>query len=187
MRTRIFRFSLLHGKFYEIYLNSVEISILLKFHFVSSGFQMEHIPSQEQTSLGVLDHTAVCRSLEKVSKKNKRKNTTFSDEERYLIGQYASVHGPTAAVKKFKKTHPHLNFGESTARNLRTKYQEQLKRKTGEQSSKISLQKRGRPLMLGALDEKVKNFLHVLRRKGGVVNNRRGNGNSKSIDCKKPG
>ena len=29
---------------------------------------------------------------------------------------------------------------------------------------------RGRPLMLGSLDEKVKNFLMILRRKGGVVN-----------------
>ena len=30
--------------------------------------------------------------------------------------------------------------------------------------------KRGRPLMLGSLDEKVKNFLLILRRKGGVLN-----------------
>ena len=30
--------------------------------------------------------------------------------------------------------------------------------------------KRGRPLMLGLIDEKVKNFLLILIRKGGVVN-----------------
>ena len=30
--------------------------------------------------------------------------------------------------------------------------------------------KRGHPLMLGSLDEKVKNFLMILRRKGGVGN-----------------
>ena len=37
---------------------------------------------------------------------------------------------------------------------------------------KNGLQKmqRGRPLMLGTLDEKVKNILTILRRKGGVVN-----------------
>ena len=34
----------------------------------------------------------------------------------------------------------------------------------------MSLQKRGRFLMLGTLDKKVKTFLHVLRRKGCLVN-----------------
>ena len=68
--------------------------------------------------------------------------------------------------KKVKKTHPYLKFGEITARGFRTKYQKLLKK----QSSKISLQKTGRPLMLRTLDEKVKTFLHVLRRNGGVVN-----------------
>ena len=83
---------------------------------------MENIPSQEETSLGVLDHDAVRSSVEALIKKKKRKNSTFSDEERYQIGQYTSVHGPTAAVKKkFKKTHPRLKFGQSTGRSFRTK------------------------------------------------------------------
>ena len=112
---------------------------------------MENIPSQEETSLGVLDHDAVRSSLEALTKKKKRKNSTFSDEQRYQIGQYASDHGPTAAVKKFKKINPHLKFGESTARSFRTKHQKLLKKK--KQSSKISLQKRGRPLMVGTQDE----------------------------------
>ena len=67
---------------------------------------MENIPSQEETSLGVLDHDAVRSSLEALTKKKKRRNSTFSDEERYQIGQYASVHGLTAAVKSFKKPIP---------------------------------------------------------------------------------
>ena len=83
---------------------------------------MENIPSREETSLGVVDHDAVRSSLEALTKKKSEKNNTFSDEERYQIGQYASVHGPTAAVEKFKKTHPHLKFGETIARSFRTKY-----------------------------------------------------------------
>ena len=131
---------------------------------------MENFPSQDETSLGVLDYNAVRTSLQKETLKKKRKNSWFSDEERYQIGKYASIYGPTAAVKKFKKSHPHLKFGESTARSLRTKYEELLKKKKAENFSKISLRKRGRPLMLGTLDAKVQTFLHVLRRKGGVVN-----------------
>ena len=125
---------------------------------------MENILSQKDTSLAILDHDAVYISLQALTKEKKWKNSTFSDEEPYQIGQYASVHGPTVAVKKsknsygdeFKKTHPHKKFRECTAKNqirsirmhhFRTKYQKLLKKK--KQSSKISLRKRGRPLILG--------------------------------------
>ena len=90
---------------------------------------MENILFQEKTSLGVLNHDAMHSSLEALTKKKKRKNSTFSNEERCQIEQYASVHGTTATVKMFKKTHSHLKFGESTARNFRTKYQKLLKKK----------------------------------------------------------
>ena len=100
----------------------------------------------------------------------KLKNNTFSDKERYLIGKYASVHGPGVTVKKFRNSHPHLNFGESTARSLRAKYQELLRIKTAGKLVNIPQLKRGRSFVLGELDEKVKHFLHVLRRKVGVVN-----------------
>ena len=82
---------------------------------------MENISSQEETSLGVLDHDVVHSSLEVLTQKKKRKNSTFSDEERHQIGQYASVHSPTATVKEFKKTQLHLKFGESIAKSFRTK------------------------------------------------------------------
>ena len=131
---------------------------------------MGNFPSQDETSLGVLDYNAVLTSLQKETLKKKRKNSWFSDKERYQIGKYTSINGPTAAVKKFKKSHLHLKFGESTARSVRTKYKELLKKKKAENFSKISLRKLGRPLMLGTLDAKAQTFLHVLRRKGGVVN-----------------
>ena len=51
-----------------------------------------------------------------LSVKGKRSYTSFIDKERFLIGKYTSVYDPTKAVRKFKKTHPHLKFGETTAR-----------------------------------------------------------------------
>ena len=116
---------------------------------------MENFPSQDEASLGVLDYNAVRTSLQKETLKKKRKNSWFSYEERYQIGKYASIYAPTAVVKKFKKSHPHLKFGESTASSLRTKYQELLKKKKAENFSKFSLRKRGRSLMLGTLDAKI--------------------------------
>ena len=90
---------------------------------------MENISSQEETSTGVLDHDAVLGSLEALTKKKKRRNSTFSDEERYQFGQYPSADEPTAAVRRFMKPHPHLKFGECTARSLEPNNRSYLRKK----------------------------------------------------------
>ena len=69
---------------------------------------MENFPSQDETSLGVLDYNAVRTSLQKETLKKKRKNSWFSDEERYQIGKYASIYRPTAAVKSLKSPTPRV-------------------------------------------------------------------------------
>ena len=71
---------------------------------------------------------------------------------------------------KFKKEHPQLK--ESTVRPFREKYHSSLKaKKVGTAiTKKLPSLKRGRPLLLGTIDEKVNNFLFALRQKGGVVN-----------------
>ena len=118
---------------------------------------MQSFPSLEETSLGVLDYdtvaTALQQNMKKKKKEKKRKNNIFSEEERYLIGKHASVHGPGTTVKKFIKSHSHLNFGESAARSLRAKYQELLKSKTEGELASIPQLKQGRS---GKLDENVK-------------------------------
>ena len=105
-------------------------------------------------------------SIESIDKK--QNNCRFTDNERYLIAKYAAIYGPIATVKKFKRSHPHLKFGESTARSFREKSQDKIK--SSDISSVIKKKQVGRPLMLGAIDQKVQNFLAILRRKGGVVN-----------------
>ena len=104
----------------------------------------------------------------------------FTDEARFEIGKYAALHGPMSAVKKFKHAYPKLK--ESTVRTFRDKYVLSLKSSNSVVSTKkITSLKRGRPLMLGQLDEKVKKFLIALRHKGGVVNTVVANATAKAL------
>ena len=57
-----------------------------------------------------------------MEKKSKKFNTKFTEKERFLIGKYAAINGPGAAVRKFRKSIPHLKFAESQAKALRKKY-----------------------------------------------------------------
>ena len=103
-----------------------------------------------------------------LSVKDKRSYSSFNDNERFLVGKYASVCDPKKAVRKFKKTHPHLKFGESTARDFRTKYESVLK-DLPEPSTDVVLSKKkaGQPLLLGnEIDKKVQEYLHMLGKKG---------------------
>ena len=44
------------------------------------------------------------------------------------VSYWHAINGPGAAVRKFRKSHPHLKFGESLARALRKKYVDQEKK-----------------------------------------------------------
>ena len=114
-----------------------------------------------------------------VKKPGRGKYKVFSDDERYTIGKYASIHGPMAAVKKFQSIHPKLN--ESTVRAFRAKYHGILKKSCANTQKKITSLKRGRPLLLGSLDEIVKQFLLTLRKIGGVVNTVIANATAKAL------
>ena len=104
------------------------------------------------------------------TKQSRGKYIKFSEEDCFTIGRYPAVHGPLAAVRKFKDQYPNLN--ESSVRTFRDKYNKKLKAcgKSRSSAKKIVSKKRVRPLILGALDEKFKNFLFAIRKRGGVVN-----------------
>ena len=75
-------------------------------------------------------------------------------------------------IRKFKKTHSHLTFGECTVRTFHAKYEPVLK-DLPEPSMDVVLSKKktGRPLLLDdEIDKKVQEYLHMLRKKGGIVN-----------------
>ena len=135
--------------------------------FPETLIQDKDLPTYGEVSLGEMERKKVNESMLALAKK--RSYSLFTENERYLIGKYASVHGVTKAVRHFQKTHPHLKFPESTARSLRAKYESNLK----EQSSSMQLQKKklGRPLLLGdEIDTKVQEYLNMLRKKGAIVN-----------------
>ena len=127
------------------------------------------MPTLGESSLGIVKYASVTRSLSEVNPKRGR-YLKFSDEDRFEIGKYAALHGPKSTIRTFKKEHPQLK--ESTVRAFREKYHSSLKaKKVGTAiTKKLPSLKRGRPLLLGTIDEKVKNFLFALRQKGGVVN-----------------
>ena len=64
------------------------------------------------------------KSLAK-TKQSRGKYIKFSVEDRFTIGRYAAVHGPLAAVRKFKDQYPNLN--EISVRTFRDKYNKKLK------------------------------------------------------------
>ena len=129
----------------------------------------ECMPTLGESSLGIVEYASVTRSLSEVNAKRGR-DLKFSNEDRFEIGKYAALHGPKSTIIKFKKEHPQLK--ESTVRAFWEKYQSSLKvKKVGTAiTKKLPSLKRGRPLLLGTIDEKVKNFFFALRQKGGVVN-----------------
>ena len=87
------------------------------------------IPTKQESSPGLLKYQAVVSSVQYIMEK-KRENIKLTDKERYDIRKYSSIHGATAAVRKFKKSHPHLRLAESTARSLKKMYEELLKSKS---------------------------------------------------------
>ena len=52
-------------------------------------------------------------SLKKTLEKKLKRVNKFTEKERFLIGKYTAINGPGVTVRKFRKSHPYLKFGES--------------------------------------------------------------------------
>ena len=76
--------------------------------FLASGslLQADVLTICGEVSPGEMERKKVNATL--LSVKDKRSYNSFTDNERFLIRNCASVYGPTKAVRKFKKTHPYL-------------------------------------------------------------------------------
>ena len=119
---------------------------------------------------------------------SKRKSyQKWSDKERYDIGKYASLHGPVPAAKKFGTKEKPLN--ESSARRFAKLYQEELataKKQNCEVSKGLKILPRGRPLLLGSLDQMVQKFLLALRSRGGLVSSTIAISSAKALIARNP-
>lgn len=124
----------------------------------------------DETILGVTDFKNVQNAVDNLD--NKRGTyKKYTDQERFIIGRYASENGATCTVRKYKKQFPKLN--ESTVRSMKQKYEEELKRAVHEKreiQNVITQKKRGRPLLLGEeLDTKIQSYLKAVRLRGGQI------------------
>ena len=141
---------------------SIKDFIFLFFH--SIVVETANTTRKWSWGLGVMEFSSVQASLSK-TRPGRGGYLKFTDKARFEIGKHA--------YPKFK---------ESTVRTFRDKYVLSLKSSNSVVSTKkITSLKRGRPLMLGQLDEKVKKFLIALRHKGGVVNTVVANATAKAL------
>ena len=124
---------------------------------------MSHFPTIEEACLGALEHAEVAQTVAKATNTSNHSSayTKYAAVQRYRIGKYASENGSTNAVRKFQKDFPSLK--ESTVREFCKKYQTMLKENKNENQSPkkaLELEKQGRPLMLGNVDEKAR--FHII-------------------------
>ena len=121
----------------------------------------------------MVDYLAVTEAVASSSQSSTRKRTHnhWSNKERFTIGKYSAENGHAATVRKFSSKEKPLN--ESTVRRFCKLYKDELKQSLKEKretKTELSLQRRGRPLMLGSLDEMVQRYIRSYRSRGGPVN-----------------
>ena len=119
----------------------------------------------------MLDYQASVQAIADSTNSKKRKSySRWSHKDRFHIGKYTAVHGASAAAKKFAAKDKPLN--ESSPRRFSALYNEKIKKAKKDkrdQKKELALLPRGRPLLLGILDQMVQRFLLALRIRGGVV------------------
>ena len=139
----------------------------------TSSSAQEFPEFQKESGLGMVDYRAVTEAVKSSSKKSNRKKryTRWSNKERFTIGKYAAENGHAATAQKFSSKEKPLN--ESTVRRFSKRYKDELQKSTQEKremEKELSLLPRGRPLMLGSLDEMVQKYIPAYRSRGGPAN-----------------
>ena len=153
--------------------DSVEVEIL-----------ESHIPMQEDTNLGVVEHRETAAAVVNLSrpaeisqpnqhpKRKRGKYFQYNGEDRVKIGKFASENGNKKTLERFIEEFPGLK--ESTVRAFKKAFREELSAQTRQGNvqlvTSLETQKRGRPPFLLELDSKLIAFLKNLRSRGGVVN-----------------
>lgn len=129
------------------------------------------VPPQRSSGLGTLDYEATVENISSVVAQKRGNYKKYSETDRFQIGKYANENGNSKALIHFKHKFPGLK--ESTVRTFKKQYQEELQQAKIQKRSPskcIKSKKRGRPLLLGGLDNMIKTFLRSTRAHGGVVN-----------------
>ena len=90
-----------------------------------------HMPTLEESGLGVVEYDLIVSTVSELSDPGTRKKrqkrgtyTHYKGKDRARIGKFALENGTVRAVKHFSSEFPGLK--ESTVRNFKTAYKEQL-------------------------------------------------------------
>ena len=121
-----------------------------------------------ESGLGVMDYQACSEASTNITSNRPKNYRKWSEKERYEIGKYAAIHGSRAAERKFHTKEKPLS--ESNARRFSKLYKEEIskaQKNSRDVNRNLSVWPRGRPLLLGSLDQMVQRFLLSLRRTGG--------------------
>ncbi len=110
------------------------------------------------------------KSTTKRGVKRKRQNNTLSPVTRAKIAKFAVDNGNSRAASHFSAA-LNISIGESSVRFMKKKYLAAKKITKAADVRELVPERRGRPLLLGQLDELVKSHLIAIRNSGGIVNN----------------
>ena len=112
--------------------------------------------------VGSLDIEAIENELKSTKDKKRGTYSVYTPQERFIIAKYAAENGTSKAVHCFKTKYPSLN--ESTVRGFKSKYEKEMKAAKLEERQPLQVicsQPRGRPTMLGKIDDMVQTYLKV--------------------------
>ena len=125
---------------------------------------------EQDSTFGFVDDRIARNAAKKALNPRRKKYNEYTASDRFRIGKYRTKNGSRRTARAFQKEFPNLN--ESSVRNFMKKYAKEqgLKKKmNGSSCVSIPNRKRGRPPMLGSIDQKVRDFLIALRHCGGIV------------------
>ena len=131
----------------------------------------ENSTVEEDSTLGLVDDQIARNAAKKALNPRRKKYNEYTASDRFRIGKYGMENGSRRTARAFQKEFPNLN--DSLVCNFMKKYaKEQGHKEKMNGSSCVSIPNRirGRPPMLGSIDQKVRDFLIALRHRGGVVN-----------------
>ena len=115
-------------------------------------------------NLAQIDFEAVQNEAETTIQSKKKTGTyvVYTPKQHLEIDKYALENGKLKALSRYKSRFPSLK--ESTVRGFKSKYENEIKIaaiKKRQPSQVICSQPRGRPTLLGPIDDMVQNYIRV--------------------------
>ena len=121
------------------------------------------------SGLGVMDYRTCSEASTNITSNRPKNYRKWSEKKRYENGKYAAIHGSRAAERKFHTKEKPLS--ENNAQRFSKLHKEEIskaQKNNRDVNRNLSVLPRGRPLLLGSLDQMVQRFLLSLQRAGGL-------------------